>query len=174
MPSPAVLFALLFQAVWIVTALGAARGLAWPGVAAGLVLIVLHVSAAPDRRAALAILATSAALGAIGESLLGALGLVSYAAGWPGHTWLAPAWLIALWAAFAATLPAMLKLLGERSPLVVAALGGSLGLLSYVAGERLGALSFLEPRWLAFAAVAGLWALALPLLIALERKPARA
>jgi hypothetical protein len=170
MPAPAILIALLFQAVWIVTALGAARGLAWPGVAAGVLLIGLHLAAAHERGRALVVVGLCGALGAIGESLLAALGFVGYAAGWPGQPWIAPAWLIALWAAFAATLPAMRKLLGGLPWLLVALIGGAVGVLSYLAGERLGALTFLEPRLFAFAAVAALWAVALPLLLALESR----
>lgn len=169
-PAAPILAALAFQLAWIVTALGAARGLAWPGVCACAFPIVLHIAAARDRGRALTIVGFSSALGALGESLLGALGVVGYAAGWHGQPWLAPAWLIALWAAFAATLPAMLKLLGGLPWLLVALIGGAVGLLSYLAGERLGALSFLEPRLLAFAAVAALWAVALPVLLALESR----
>ena len=167
MASRPLLIALLFQAVWIITALAAARGLAWPGVAAAAALVLLHLATIADRPRALLIVAAAAAIGAICESCLAISGLVRYTAGWSGSPALAPAWLIALWAAFAAALPAMRTMLAGRPRGLVAALGAALGLLSYLAGERLGALAFPQPRAAGYLAVGLVWAVALPLLLAL-------
>lgn len=168
MPALPVLNGILFQIVWIVTALAAANGLAWPGIASGGALIVFHLAFAHNRLRTLLLVAACAAIGALCESLLAAAGLVRYAAGAPAHPALAPLWLIALWAAFAATLPALRSILGGWPRILLPALGASLGLLSYLAGERLGALAFSQPRLTGYAAVSLVWAGALPLLLALQ------
>lgn len=168
MPATKVLTALAFQVVWIVTALAAARGLSWPGVAAAGALILYHLASTRHRLRTLGLVAACAAIGALCESALAASGIIRYAAGWPNLPTLAPLWLMALWAAFATTLPALRALLGGWPRILLPALGAGLGLLSYLAGERLGALAFTEPRVPGYVAVALSWAGALPLLLALE------
>ena len=71
-----------------------------------------------------------------------------------------PAWMIALWVAFAATLSTSMAWIREKPALAVlfGAVGGP---LAYEAGRRLGAVE-LGPNGLA--AVAAEWALATPLL----------
>lgn len=174
MPSRPVLIAIAFQAVWIVTALGAAAGSAVPGIVAAFFLLAVHLWLSPARGGALALVLASGLIGLLAESALISCGLLTYPAAWPAHPLLAPAWLVALWLAFAATLPALQALFASWTTPAIAAAGGALGLLSYIAGERLGALGFNEPRWLSYSAVATVWALALPLLLALDARRAAA
>jgi len=167
-----------FQLVWLACALGAASGRSAPGIAAAAAFLAVRLALdrrALDRRAldrrlgatGLAALA-GAALGFVAESVLVSIGLVRYAAPWPSAQ-LAPAWIVALWLAFGATLPIKARLLHGR-PLAAALLGALLAPLSYAAGARLAALETAAPHWPAYAAIALLWALALPLLIAAAGK----
>ena len=167
-----------FQAVWLACAVGAARGLNWPGVAAAAIFLIATLSARgwakPEVKAVLA----SGVFGAVAETLLTTTGLVLHGAApsltvaGPGFD-LPPAWIIALWLAFGATIPAMEAVLGRTIMLNAALVGAVTGPLAYLAGVRLGALQFPAGAWPALAALALLWALALPLLLHGYRKAAR-
>ena len=150
-------------------ALGSARDMAAPGVAAAALYLLLLGRLGHIARPDWTVIGASAALGFAGESFLVALGLVGFCAPYPFPD-LAPAWIVALWAAFAATLPALRALLGTQPIAKAALLGGALGPVSYWAGARIGALNVAGPS--GYAAIALLWALALPALIAFSASPA--
>lgn len=160
---------LVFQAVWVVTALGAAAGSAWPGVVGALVAVGWYVSRSERPALAAGLAMAAAAVGAAGESLLAGSGIVRYAAPWPS-TAMAPAWIMTLWAAFAVTLSPTRAMLGRRWILVSAMLGLLFAPLSYVAGARLGALELTGPLWRSWTAIALLWGVAYPLLLAIDRR----
>lgn len=159
-----------FQACWFACVLGAARGREWLGPLTVLLWSAWCVRlAARPMREALALLAVGG-LGAL-------VGAVELGSGWlefrgraaaPG---LAPAWILALWVAFATTFESSLQWV-TRKPwlLVVFSLVGAP--LSYLGGERLGALTVLEPRSHALARIGVLWAFALPLAAWFHRRTA--
>ena len=153
-----------FQVVWFVCALGAAQGRNLPGAVAATLFIgaVLATTRSPAREG-IAIL-SSGVVGLIAESALVATEFVRFAAPWPSQS-LAPAWIVALWLAFGATLSAMASLLG-RSFFVKASITGFLaGPLAYWGGERLGALAIVAAAPLAYLTIGLIWAVALPALL---------
>jgi hypothetical protein len=96
----------------------------------------------------------------VAESLVVALGHVAYPAGQP-VAWLAPYWMVALWAELAIALNVTLRWL-KRRPLMALVLGAVGGPLSFLGGVRLGGARFVdEPA--ALATLAAMWALLLPL-----------
>ena len=157
-----------FQAVWLASALSAARGVSWPGgcVAIAFLLAVLALDGWP--RGLMVAAAASAALGLVVEGALSASGLVRYGGAWPA-SWPAPLWIVLLWAAFATTLAPLRAMLGSRWMPAAAVLGLAAGPLAYLAGERLGALTIGQPPMVAYSVVAAVWCLALPLLISVSR-----
>jgi hypothetical protein len=156
-----------FQLGWFACVGGAARGRPWLGPAAAAALIGLHLAAVPDRARELRRLAAVGVFGAAVESAAIALGLYGYAGGW-GIWWLAPAWIVALWALLGATFESSLSWLSRKPRL--AALFGAVGSpLSFSAGVRMGAAGFVAPPPVALAALAVLWAAALPLAFAVSR-----
>jgi len=157
-----------YQGVWLASAFGAAAGSAGPGVAAAALLLGLTLRRAPAPGALLALAGACAALGLLAESALAASGLISYRAAF--HASLAPAWIITLWAAFAVTLSPFRHLLGAFALAKAAVIGAVLGPLAYVAGARLGALTLAEPGWRPLAALAVVWAVSLPALMALATR----
>lgn len=159
----------LFQVVWFACAFGAARGLWQPGVLATVVLAVWYVATSRAKVPASGLLAVSGLTGFIGESVLVQSGLLSYAAAWPGPSF-APAWIVALWVAFGATLQSLAAVLGARPILLSIPLGLFLAPLSYLAGARIGAIMLAEPQLWALAATGVLWAIALPLLMAVHHR----
>jgi hypothetical protein len=107
------------------------------------------------------------AFGVVADSLLVFLGWVSY----PNGTWaagFAPYWILAMWALFATTLNVSMRWMRGRF-LVAVLMGAVGGPLSYLAGERLGAMQFMEPM-LALAGLAILWAVSMPALVALATR----
>ena len=156
-----------FQLGWFAVALGAAHGLPWAGTAVVLVIIAWHLRNAVRPRAELALVLSAAAIGALFDSSLAALGLVVF----PNGMLLegtAPHWMIALWMLFATTLNVSLGWL-KRSLLLATAFGAVGGPLAYVGGAKLGALAIpdLVPAiaWLALG-----WAVLTPLLFVVSRR----
>jgi len=95
------------------------------------------------------------------------LGLIHYGAAWPLPS--APAWLLALWAAFALTIVPLFGYLHTR-PWLAAALGAVGGPLAYLGAARgWRALSMLPPQWHALLALSIGWAVAMPTLMGLAR-----
>lgn len=132
---------LAFQIVWMVCAVGAANGHGAPGIAAAVVFTaaMLAYSREPARDALIVV--SSGVTGAIVESALVLTGVVHFAAPWPMET-LAPAWIVALWIAFGATLPSFSRILGAHRLKTATAIGAIAGPLSYLVGARLEALCF--------------------------------
>ena len=151
-----------FQAIWFVTVASAANGRIWPSTALLAGSVALQSSRrVPVRLPSLGLLAGAAAIGLVGDSALWVLGCLSF----PEHAqigWPVPVWMCLLWVNFATTLDESLAWAGER-PFVAAVLGALGGPLCYLSGERFGVLT-LGGQPGAALAVAGLWALAFPLL----------
>jgi len=129
-----------FQVGWAFCVIGAGAGLPWAGPLAALVLVLAHLWWIRDRHAEVAVLLPVAGIGVLMDSLLGLSGVFRFAEPWPVD-WLAPAWLMALWLLFAATLRHGLDWLLRR-PWLACTFGALGGPLAYLAGERLGAAAF--------------------------------
>lgn len=170
---PAVLRLVIFQVVWLSCAIGAGQSQSWPGILAATLLVALHVASAPQWRPAALTTLAAGALGFLAETVLVGADLVRYSAPWPTQM-LAPAWIVALWMAFGTTLETTRRLLGPHPFAKSAMLGLLLGPLSYLAGERLGALAFSQSLWSSYLAVAMVWSTAYPGLLAVEARLARA
>ena len=95
------------------------------------------------------------------------LGWVAYPSGYFNAS-LAPYWIVTMWMLFATTLNSSMRWLKGRR-LLAAVLGAVAGPLSYLAGQRLGGMEFVEPRAaLAFLAVG--WAAVMPLVVTLAER----
>ena len=149
----------LYQIAWFACVLGGAHGLPWVGVAVTAGAIAIHLAAAPSPRRDGALILSVAGIGALWDGLLVGLGLLQYPSGMI-LPWLAPVWIIAMWAGFATTLPLSLRwLLGRwRLAALFGALGGP---LAFYAGMKLGAVAFPDPI-AALATLAVGWAILMP------------
>jgi hypothetical protein len=157
----------MFQIVWLSCAIGAGQGWRWPGILAAALLVLLHLATAPRWKHAAMILLAAGTLGFLVETSLQGTGLLQYSSLWPTQT-LAPVWVVALWLAFGTTLGSTLRLLGSNPLSKSILLGLIFGPSSYLAGERLGALKFGPFPWRGYLAVAVLWAVVYPGLLAME------
>lgn len=151
-----------FQLGWFACVLSAAKGMPWVGVLFAALVISLHLYLAerPGQEFRLILLALF--MGLVVDSLLVNSGWLQYAGG-PTIAGFAPYWILAMWALFATTLNiSMSWLKGWPTPAVL--LGMVFGPLSYMAGQRLGALEFIN-FYPAIATLMVVWALAMPLLV---------
>ncbi len=158
---------LAFQAGWVACVLSAANGLPWAGALAALAAIALHLQLASNAAAEIRLIVVALALGLVFDSALLATGWVSYPSG-VLSAYVAPYWILAMWALFATTINACLSWI-KRSLLLAAALGAICGPLSYLAGARLGGIALIEPLPALFA-LALIWAVAMPTLVVAARR----
>lgn len=165
-----------FNVGWFACVLGAAAEQSWIGPLAVAGVLALHLALGRPKRAELALIAASIAIGLACDSVLISLGA------YEPKRWLLPAplttiWLVAMWANFAPLLNVSLRWLRGRV-LLAAVLGAVGGPMAYVSGQQLGALRLHESLPRALAMVAAAWAGAVPLLVwvsqALERRFAAA
>lgn len=158
---------LAFQIGWFACVLGGAHGLPWLGVVAAVVLITVHLWRVPQPRPELVLIGVAAGLGLVFDSLLVALDLTRYPSGmWAAG--LAPYWIIAMWMMFATTLNVTFRWLKNRYVLAVV-LGAVSGPLAYYGGAKLGGVVLTTPVG-SLAALALVWGLAMPLLMALSNR----
>ena len=154
-----------FQIGWFACVLGGANSLPWLGTLLAAGVVVVHLARVPRPAAEAGLIGLAGVLGGAWDSLLVAIGLVSY----PSGTLIAgtaPHWMVALWLIFATTLNVSLRWLRGRG-WVAAALGAIGGPLAYYAGYKLGAVSFIDTG-AAMIVLAGGWALLMPLLVAIS------
>ena len=152
----------LFQAAWFAGILGAAHE--WPllGTMVVLAVIAWHiiVSARPVEEAKLVLAAL--AVGAAFETFCVQLGQVTFASGQP-EPYLAPYWMVAMWGLLAIAPNVTMRWM-KRRWLLAAVLGAIAGPMSYAAGVRLGAATFIHAT-AAIATLAVAWALLMPLMM---------
>ena len=156
-----------FYVAWFVTVLAAAKG--WPiaAIAASLAVVALHLAMSARRGVELILIMAAAITGLGVETLLLQGGLATYASPGPFADF-APAWLVALWMAFATVVNVSLGWLKSRLWLAIllAFIGGP---LSYFAGAQLGAMVLAQPVEISLGVIGALWVVAFPLLLVIAR-----
>jgi Protein of unknown function (DUF2878) len=162
MPGRALNFA-LYYAGWFACVLGPAWGYPWTGTAIALALIGCHLGLVQRRGDELALMAAAALFGTVVDTLQIACGLLSFPTG-TVFGWLPPAWLIVLWAQFAATFHFSMKWLKGR-PWLAAFFGAIGGPVAFDAGRRLGVVAFHPAFWPSLLSLSVVWASAVPFLM---------
>jgi hypothetical protein len=94
---------LLSQFGWFASVVGAANNLPWAGPAIVGLVVAWHLHVAHRPATELQLIIVCSALGAVFDSLLVMLGWLRYPSGMLAP-WLAPYWIVAMWALFATTL----------------------------------------------------------------------
>jgi Protein of unknown function (DUF2878) len=156
-----------YELVWLAAVVGAGHGLVWPGVAAAGCFAGWRLTVSPWRRIELKLIAVTVPMALALEGFWVACGLIAYSAPWPSAN--APAWLLALWVAFALTLVPLFGYLHGR-PLLALLLGAVGGPLAYAGAARAHALQFPSPPWRSLAALSLGWAIALSSLTAVAAR----
>ena len=150
-----------FQAGWFSCVLSAAYGSPWMGLIVICVIVLSHVGTSEDPVHETQLVALAMTLGLIFDSILVSSGLVRYPGGMI-FAGIAPYWILAMWALFSTTLSLSMGWL-KNKPLLASFMGAVFGPLSYLAGQRMGAIELLNFNS-AMIALAVIWALAMPIL----------
>jgi hypothetical protein len=150
-----------FQACWFACVLGAAHGAEWLGPVVVLAFTALSLRGRANVARELGALAAAALIGTGVDTLELSLGWLTFA-GTPLLGALAPAWIVALWVAFALTFDSSLAWLAGRRAWF-AAFGFVGAPFSYWGGVRMGALEFGEPLLPSLVGIGVAWGVALPL-----------
>lgn len=158
---------ILFQIGWFACVLGGASDYSWVGSLTVVAIIAVHLMHAKYVGPELRLILYTLAIGTLWDSLLTVTGLLQFHGG-QFFDWLAPHWLIAMWALFATTLNVSMRWLQGR--VFLAFLAGLIGgPLAYYAGHKLGAVNYSDPV-LALSYVAVGWSIIMPLLSFLASK----
>lgn len=158
----------LYQAGWFACVLGAATQRPWLGAAIAAIVLLLQVALSTRRGRDLRLIAAAVIIGGVVESIHLAAGTYvfqsgTFAAGWP------PAWIILMWAQFAATFAFSLRPIVTR-PIAAALFGAVGGPIAFVAGDGLGAVTLLPPMMTGLLQLAVSWGLAMVILSAIARR----
>ncbi len=156
--------AVIYKIGWLACVVGAAVGWGTAGALVAIGLTALHAVLAERPEREWPLLLAAAALGMGLDTFHAAAGVLDFRGHQAGS--IAPIWIVALWLQFATTLHFSLRWLSRRYALA-AVLGLTGGPLAFLAGERIGAATFGDPRALSLAVIGLSWAIALPTLVAI-------
>jgi hypothetical protein len=151
-----------FQIGWFACVIGAANGYPLLATAIASLIIVLHLCRANNVYSELSVIISAVVIGISWESLLLASDWLAYASSGSASSF-APIWLIAMWALFATTINLSMAWLKQRW-LLASFMGSVFGPLAFIAGEKLGAVQFIDRSSALFALALG-WASLMPLLL---------
>ncbi len=156
----------LFQLGWFASVWGAAKQLPWLGVSVVAIVVSLHL-AFRGKPNEVSLIAASAVMGVAFDTVFLHTGIVVYQAS-TAPEWLAPWWIVAMWANFAITLRHSVAWLSGRwvATAVLGALGGP---LAYWGASNLGAVRLPSPP-LAAAVLAASWGAAVSALFWMSRR----
>lgn len=156
-----------YELVWFCAVIGAGRGRAWPAIVGTLLFTAWSLATSRHRRIELRLIVVALVLGVLLETIWVRSGLFYYAAPWPFAE--APAWILALWVAFALTIVPLFGYLHTR-PWMAAAFGALGGPLAYLGAARgWHAVTMTAPVWQVLLWLALGWGFAMPLLTMLAR-----
>jgi hypothetical protein len=154
-----------FQSVWFLSLFGAGTHRSWLGAIVLAAFTLWHFRATPNPRGEFMIVAAACIVGFIVDTAFIQARLLAYAEPLPFAA-VAPYWIIGMWINFALTLNGSLRWLHGRY-LLAAGLGAIGGPMAYVAGVKLGAASLLASETIVYGTLAVVWAIAVPLLVAI-------
>jgi|GEM_PF-476767 len=151
------------QVGWFLCVLGAGSIWGRVGVAYMVLLVVVHIACADDRRRELRVVVLSSLLGIAGDSALVVTGLMQFSPTLQWGPFPTPLWFWALWLGFGATLSSTWMPLFRRSRGTVALVGAVIGPAAYLGGTHLLDMALGPPLGVALVAVGAWWALAMVL-----------
>lgn len=151
-----------FKAGWLASVLAAAASMPIVGTTVVAIAVLVHLRRATNLQGEAQLLVLAALIGIAWESTLVSFGIVEYSAA-SILSGTAPYWIVAMWVLFATTLNIGMRWL-QKSTLVAAVAGAIGGPMSFLAGQKAGAVSFPDQA-LALLVISAGWAVLLPLLV---------
>jgi hypothetical protein len=156
-----------FQIGWFACVLGAANDKELLGMIIALGIVIYHVVAQVDSINELKLVLVAVVIGLFWETWVLSSSILLYPSHPEASFW-APYWLIMMWALFATTINLSMGWLKGRW-LLAMLMGAIFGPLAFVAGEKLGAVVFLDST-LSMITLAIGWGLLMPLLLWLAER----
>ena len=154
----------IFQVAWFAAVISASQGYPWVGALTMLAAILVHLRRASRPQPELILVLVCGVIGAIWDSVLVALGWISYPSGnWVAN--LAPYWIVTMWMLFATTLNIGFGWLKNR-PVLAFIFGAVGGPLAFLTGHKLGGVVLVEFEVALIAQAVG-WGLMMPILLEL-------
>lgn len=157
----------LFKLGWVACVFGAAAGKPVLGALSVAAIVAVHLSLTRSLRSELLLLGAAAVIGLVWESMLVSTGILDYGDG-SFTAGVAPYWIVGMWILFATTMNVGMRWL-RRSTAIAAVAGAVGGPMSFLAGERLGAVAFSDPI-ISLVIISVGWAVLLPLLVKLAER----
>ena len=155
----------LFQVGWFACVLTAAINQPLVGAIISLFIIVTHILISKQYEQEIRIIVIAMVIGLIWDSLIVSAGWITYTSGMLSE-FMAPYWIVLMWALFATTLNFSLSWMKAKL-LLAAVFGAVAGPLAYYAGVKLGAVQFTNEVNALVALSIG-WAVFTPLLLKLS------
>jgi hypothetical protein len=152
----------VFHLGWLACVVGAASNMSLLGSLVAILLIAVHLFRVADFRTEFYLIVAAMLIGFIWETLLLSQQWLAYAGASLGSS-LAPYWLVIMWALFATTINASMAWMKDRWLLAVV-MGAIFGPMAFIAGEKLGAVEFLDNQRALIALSFG-WAILMPLIL---------
>jgi len=157
-----------YQLVWFGVVIFAARGQPWLSIAMAATFVLAQWAMSNKRTSDMRLLMCAVVFGVVLDGSLASTGLLRYASPLPAL--IAPAWIIALWAAFSMTINHSMTFLRGR-PALASVFGAIGGPLAYAGAARgFDAVAFDAPAWPAMLALALGWGMAMPVLAVLAQR----
>jgi hypothetical protein len=156
-----------FQISWFSCVIGAGMQYPWLGAIIVLTFTVWHLRGSKNAQAEILLLSIVMMIGGLFDQVLQSASLIHY----QSHGWsdaLVPAWILALWLAFACTLNVSLRWMRGKwlLSIIFGLIGGP---LAYIGAEKLGAAT-LTTMPTSYIALAVGWSILMPLLLFISRK----
>ncbi len=148
----------LFQGAWFAGVILAGNGRPWIATFTLLAVAFVHLLFVRDRRLESKVLLAAIPFGFVVDSVVASSGALAYSG--QLSPYLCPPWIVAMWVLFAATFLHSFSWIVGRVALA-AVLGAVAAPLSYLAGQRLGAVKFGEPLERSIPIIASVWSLSL-------------
>ena len=155
---------ILFQIGWFACVLSAASNQPLVGAIISLLIIVTHLLITKQYQQEIRIIVIAMVIGFFWDSLIVSAGWITYTSGMLSD-FMAPYWIVLMWALFATTLNHSLSWMKEKL-LLAGVFGAVAGPLAYYAGVKLGAVEFVN-EVNAFVTLSIGWAVFTPLLLKL-------
>lgn len=156
---------ILFQIGWFACVLTAASNKPLLGALVTLLIIVTHLFISKQYKQELKIIVIAMVIGLVWDSLIVSAGWITYQSGMMVD-YMAPYWIVLMWALFATTLNSSLSWM--KNKLMLSGVFGAIaGPLAYYAGMKLGAVEFTNTNNALIAISIG-WAIFTPLLLMLS------
>lgn len=157
---------ILFQLGWFACVLSAASNQPVFGAVIAVVIISAHLFISKQYKEELRIITVAMAIGLVWDSLIVSMGWITYQSGMIVN-FMAPYWIVLMWALFATTLNFSMSWL--KGKLLLAAIFGAIaGPLAYYAGVKLGAVEFNNAMYSLISLSIG-WAIFTPLLLNISK-----